>query len=235
MNELDELKKEVSRLADKKRAEASEWYFKTGKGQYGEGDVFLGLTVPLQRSVAKKYIDLKLSDVAQLLQSKYHEYRFIALEIVVFKLERGDEKTKKLIYNFYLKHTKRVNNWDLVDTSASYIVGQYLIDKPRAVLYKLIRSKSLWEKRIAIVATFAFIARGQFDDSIRLATLVLHDKHDLIQKATGWMLREMGKKDEKVLTKFLKKNYKTMPRTMLRYAIEKFPVKVRKKYLSGKV
>lgn len=220
-------------MFNKKRAEVSARFFKTGKGEYGEGDIFLGVTVPVQRKIARNFLNLKLSDISHLLKSKMHEYRFTALENLVFQYEKGDEKKKKEIFNFYLKHTKRVNNWDLVDTSAQYIVGDFLYDKNRDILFKLAKSKNLWERRIAIVATQYFINKNDFESTLELVGILLHDKEDLIHKACGWMLREVGKKGKKQLEAFLRGCYKIMPRTMLRYSIERFPAGIRQKYLKG--
>ena len=208
----------------------SQRYFKTGKGEYGEGDIFLGLSVPDQRKIAYCYTDLSLVDLAELLKSKIHEHRFVALEILVFKFEQvakiSDKKAQKNIFDFYLKEarTGHINNWDLVDTSAREIVGSWLFDKDRSLLYRLARSRNLWERRVAIVSSHYFIARGQYKDTLDLSQVLLVDKHDLIHKATGWMLREVGKRDQKALEGFLTKNASIMPRTMLRYAIERFPL-----------
>lgn len=229
---LRELKKELQSLADKNRATASAWFFKTGSGQYGAGDKFIGIRVPAQRKVAYKYLDLELSYVRELLQSPIHEHRFVALEILVAKYERGDLKTKKTMFDFYLKNRKFVNNWDLVDTSAGYILGDYLLTRNKTVLFKLARSKALWDKRIAIIATQGFIKEGQFMETLKIAELLLNDKHDLIHKAVGWMLREVGNRSPETELKFLDKYCLKMPRTMLRYAIEKFPEKKRKYYLN---
>ena len=228
---LDRIKKDLNKLGTKKRAEASAWFFKTGKGEYGEGDVFLGITVPEQRKIAKKYFNLSLNNLKILISSKIHEYRLISLFILINKYKKSDNKDKKKIFNFYLKNTKCINNWDLVDISAPNIVGDYLLDKDRKILYKLAKSENLWEKRISIISTFRFIRENQFKDTLKISEILLNDEHDLIHKAVGWMLREIGKRDQKAEEKFLKKYYKTMPRTMLRYAIEKFEENKRKFYL----
>jgi len=233
MNALLQLQKEIQSHKDPVRAKSSVWFFKTGKGQYGEGDVFLGLTVPLQRSVAKKFNTLPLEDLQKMLESKFHEYRFTALEILVMQFEKASIAEKKKIFNFYIKNSVRVNNWDLVDASAPYVTGEFLADKPRIVLYKFAQSGNLWKKRIAIVSTFAFIKRGEFADTLKIAELLLSDTHDLLHKAVGWALREVGKKDEKVLLKFLRQHYANLPRTTLRYAIEKFSSAQRKNLLQG--
>ena len=220
-------------FASPSKAKASQWFFKTGIGQYGEGDMFIGVTLPEQRSVAKKYKDLPLSDIGVLLASPIHEYRLTGLIILVEAAKKADEKKKKSIYDFYLSHTEKINNWDLVDCTASHIVGEYLVDKPekRSVLRKLAASKCLWERRISIISTFAFIAKDDFQESFALSEILLHDPHDLIHKAVGWVLREIGKLDQEAEEKFLQKHYKTMPRTMLRYAIERFPQAKRAYYM----
>ena len=225
--------KEIRLLRNPAKATVLARFFKTGKGQYGEGDVFLGLTVPQSRVVAKKYHTLSFENIEILLASKYHEERLVALLILVAEFQVGDEKQKKQIFDFYLAHLDRVNNWDLVDLSADKIVGTYLLGKSTKVLDKLIISKKLWERRVAMVAIFAFIKNGDASVTFRLAEKLLHDKEDLMHKATGWMLREAGKRvSKKGLELFLKKNAMRMPRTMLRYAIERFPEKERKQWLS---
>jgi 3-methyladenine DNA glycosylase AlkD len=225
---LREIQKEIRGLADAERAKNSTWFFKTGKGEYGEGDKFLGLNTPQMRSLSKKYKDLPLSEVQKLISSPYHEERSIAIQILVLQYP----KNPKNIYDFYLKNTEFINNWDLVDISAPNIVGNYLLDKPRDILDKLAFSDSLWERRIAIISTFSFIRAGQPKDTFRIAKTLLSDKHDLIHKAVGWMLREVGKRcGEKQLTDFLDANIKNMPRTALRYSIEKFPEEKRQHYL----
>ncbi len=235
MTMLNKLKKELKSLADPERARHESRYFKTGKGEYGEGDIFLGIKTVLKRQLAKKYVDLSLKDVEFLMTSKFHDYRQIALFVITNKYIKGDDKLRKEIFNFYLNHTKYINNWDLVDISAHKIVGDYLLNKDRKILYKLAKSKDLWEKRISIISTFAFIDEDDFKDSLQIAEILLHDEHDLIHKAVGWVLREVGKKDQDVEEKFLKKYYSVMPRTILRYAIEKFEENKRQKYLKGEI
>jgi 3-methyladenine DNA glycosylase AlkD len=234
-NELIQIKKEIRKMADPKKAKILQGFFKTGKGQYGEGDIFLGLTVPKSRSIAKKFPNLDLSNNLKLLTSKIHEERLIALVILCAQFNKGDKTNKQLIYNYYLKHSAKINNWDLVDISAHKIVGAYLHGKSPAILYKLAKSKNLWQRRIAIISTFYFIKYKVFEPTKKIALMLLSDNHDLIHKATGWMLREMGKISLPDLTYFLKPVYKTMPRTALRYAIEKFPKQTRNKYLLGKI
>lgn len=230
---LSDLKREVESLKDLEKARLLQRFFKTGKGEYGEGDVFYGLTVPQSRKIVNKYKDLGLGEVINLLHSNVHEERLIALLILVSKYQKGDFTLKKKIFDVYLKNTKWINNWDLVDLSAHKIVGDYLIDKDVDILKKLACSNSLWERRIAIISTFAFINIGSSKETMEIAKLLVADKHDLIHKAVGWALREVGKRvsvdDEK---KFLDKYKNTMPRTMLRYAIERFDQKTRKGYLS---
>jgi len=230
---LESLKKELQELADEKQAEILQRFFKTGKGEYGEGDIFLGIKVPIQRNVAKKYFGLSLPKIQELLKSNIHEHRLTGLIILSNKYKEAKEDERANIFNFYLKNTKNINNWDLVDVTAPNIVGDFLFDKKKNILYDLARSNSLWERRIAIVSTFNFIRQQEFEDTLALSEILLDDKHDLMHKAVGWMLREIGKKDEAVLEAFLKQHYKVMPRTMLRYAIEKFEEEKRKKYLLG--
>ena len=223
-------------FSNPERAQHSQRFFKTGKGEYGENDVFIGLTVPQQRKVAKKFTDLSLSDIEKLLTSDVHEHRFTGLVILVNVYKKGEEMTKKKVYDFYLKHLYAVNNWDLVDTSAPNIVGEYLSEhvKERNILYTLATSMDLWEKRVAILSTFAFIKRDDFDDTLAISEILLEDSHDLIHKAVGWMLREVGKRDQTVEEVFLKKHADKMPRTMLRYAIEKFNEPLRQYYINLK-
>jgi 3-methyladenine DNA glycosylase AlkD len=209
-------------------------FFKTGSGQYGEGDLFLGITVPESRKIAVKYCNISLLDISQLIINKYHEVRLIALLILVNQYRKNhNENERKKIYNFYLKNTKNINNWDLVDLSAHYIIGEYLINKDRKILEKLAKSKNLWERRIAIISTFAFIYKGESEWTFRIVKILLNDKQDLIHKACGWMLREVGKRvSEKELTSFLDIYVHQMPRTMLRYSIERLPDKKRLYYLN---
>ena len=220
-------------LADLQIAEQSRRFFKTGKGQYGEGDVFLGIRVPVIRMQAKKFSDTPLPDLQALLHSAYHEERLFALLLLVQKYSKANKQDQKIFYDFYLKNTKYINNWDLVDLSAPLIAGVYLLDKDKGPLYILARSKSLWERRIAIISTFFFIKKNEFADALALAEILLDDREDLMHKATGWMLREIGKRDIRVLKNFLQVHYPRIPRTTLRYAIEKFPKQERLKYLKG--
>lgn len=235
------VRRALRRHARPAKAKVMQGFFKTGPGQYGEGDVFLGVTVPNQRVIARQFRDLPLAEVKKLLTSRVHEERLTALIILVGQFKRGDEATRRRLYDFYLKHTRWINNWDLVDTSAEYIVGAWL-DKDRGlkssfpILNKLARSKNLWERRIAMLSTFHFIKRGNPKPALAIATILLNDKHDLIHKAVGWMLRELGEKCSLATEgAFLKKHAAHMPRTMLRYAIEKFPRAKQKRYLLMKV
>jgi 3-methyladenine DNA glycosylase AlkD len=230
---LTQLRRDLRTYSVPGKAANHAWFFKTGKGEYGEGDKFLGVAVPSCRKVAKEYKELPLPELTKLLQSKWHEERLTALFILIHQYDKADKKEQEKLYQFYLKNTKYVNNWDLVDSSAHKIVGKHLYDKDRKILYKLVRSKSLWERRIAVIATFWFISKGEFEDSLKISEILLDDKHDLIHKAVGWMLREVGNRNQAVEEKFLKQHYKRMPRIMLRYAIEKFEEKKRKGYLRG--
>lgn len=231
------LQREVRKLADPQRAKDLSRFFKTKEGEYGAGDIFCGLTVPQSRTIAAKFPDLSVADLTILIKSKIHEERMIALIILVSQFRKGDEKKQKDIFDFYLSHTKYSNNWDLVDLSADKIVGGYLKTRERSVLLRLAKSENLWEKRISMIATFEFIKNlKEYKDTFVIADILLHDKHDLIQKAVGWMLREVGKRaSEKALIDYLKPRYKTMPRTTLRYAIERFSPDTRKKYLQGMI
>jgi len=226
---------ELKSLQDKEKQKAYMRFFKTGKGEYGEGDTFWGITMPKQRMVAKKYLDLALPDIQKLLNSDVHECRMTGLLILTYQFNKASDGTRKKIADFYIRNTKRINNWDLVDVTTPRILGKYLLDKDRKILYTFAQSKNLWERRIAIITTQVFISEKQYEDTLNIAELLLTDKHDLIHKAVGWMLREVGKYDQETEEKFLRKHYKKMPRTMLRYAIEKFPEKMRKAYLLGKV
>ncbi|MBN2826203.1 MAG: DNA alkylation repair protein [Campylobacterales bacterium] len=209
-------------------------FFKTGKGEYGEGDQFLGIKVPDTRKVVKKYFrTMSLYEIQEFLYSPYHEHRLFALLVLVALYSAKDLDNKATIYHFYLNHTAQINNWDLVDVTAPRIVGHYLLDKDRSLLYNFARSHNLWEKRIAIIATFAFIKAGEFEDTFALADILLKDTHDLIHKAVGWAIREVGNKDTQAMIAYLNPRYKQMPRTMLRYAIEKLDEDLRQKYLKG--
>lgn len=226
---INKIKNDLQKHATLERANNLSRFFKTKPGEYGEGDKFLGIKVPDQRFVAKKYYkEISFEDLQQLLNSDIHEYRLTALIMLVYKYKNN----KKEVYDFYLKNFKNINNWDLVDLTAPNIIGDYLLDKDRKILYTFANSTHLWTKRIAILSTFTFIKNKDYKDSINIAEILLNDKHDLIHKAVGWMLRELGKRDEKLLEQFLNKNYKKMPRTMLRYSIEKFPEEKRKYYLA---
>lgn len=232
-SKLHTLQQEARSLGTAERAKNSVWFFKTGPGQYGEGDVFIGVTVPSLRKLSRAYAGLSLVDIETLLHSREHEFRLLALFILVgqFRKAKSDE-VRETIYDFYLANTKWINNWDLVDSSAGYIVGEFLKDRSKKILTTLAHSKSLWERRIAIISTFAYIKDGDAIDALVIARILLHDTHDLIQKAVGWMLREVGKRcGEKTELEFLDEHYKTMPRTMLRYAIERLSEKQRKHYM----
>ena len=232
---LNQLKQDLQNLKNPEKAKLYSRFFKTGKGQYGEGDVFLGIKVPEQRKIAKKYPNLTLEEIQELLSSKIHEYRLTSIFIMIAKYKKADNKDKKNIFSFYLKNTKNINSWDLVDLSAPNIFGDFLLNKDKKILYKLVKSKNLWERRIAIISTYGFIKNNKFEDTLKVSEILLKDSHDLIHKATGWMLREIGKRNQEKEEEFLKKHYKKMPRTMLRYAIERFDEKKRKAYLKGTI
>lgn len=232
MHKAETIKKELRKLADKDKAVKLSGFFKTGKGQYGEGDVFIGITVPDQRKTAKLFYDTGLSEIEKLLDDPIHEFRLTALLILIQKYSKADETGKKNITDFYLSKTSKINNWDLVDLSAHQIIGNYYYSRDREILYQLAQSSSMWEQRIAVVSTYYFIKRNDFKEILAFSEMLLGHKHDLIHKATGWMLRETGKMDLSVLRKFLDKHHKVMPRTMLRYSIEKLDESERKKYLS---
>ncbi len=223
MNLIDNLKKDIENSSNKSKAKILQRFFKTGKGEYGEGDLFLGITVPRSRAIAKKYFNLDIIYIKSLLTSKIHEERLIALLILVENYKISTEEKKYQIIDFYLKNSNFINNWDLVDLTADKILGDYLLNKPKDILYKLASSFLIWERRISIISTFAFIKNNEFQDALNISEILLNDKHDLIHKAVGWMLREIGKRNQGIEEEFLKKHYKSMPRTMLRYAIEKFP------------
>ncbi len=232
---VPEIQNKLRKLANKEKAKLLQGFFKTGPGQYGEGDVFLGITVPVLRKLAKECREATVADAIALLQSEIHEQRLLALFLLIHAYAQGNEAVKKRIYGLYLKNTRSINNWDLVDLSAPNIVGEYLLNRNRKPLYAFARSRELWKKRIAILATFRFIKQGDFSDSLSIAGMLLKDDHDLIHKAVGWMLREVGKRDMRAEEGFLRKHCQTMPRTMLRYAIERFPEMKRQRYLKGKV
>jgi 3-methyladenine DNA glycosylase AlkD len=232
---VQEIRARLRKLGDKERAKNSQWFFKTGPGEYGEGDRFLGIKVPEIRKLAKDYQAIPLAEATQLLQSSIHEERLLALFILVRAFSKGDECFKEKIYHLYLQNTRYINNWDFVDTSADHIVGAFLKGKSKKPLSDLALSSDLWERRIAIMATFHFIKEGEFTETLKIAGMLLSDKKDLIHKAVGWMLREVGKRHLATEEYFLKKHYKKMPRTMLRYAIERFPEPKRQRYLKGKI
>lgn len=233
-----EIFKLIRSKSKKEKLKTNAWFFKTGKGQYGEGDKFLGITVPESRKLTKELKDITLDQIEMLLESIYHEERLVALLILVHNYELKDKikdtKSCKEIFKYYLSHTKRINNWDLVDLSAHQIVGKYLLNKNRKILQKLAKSKLLWERRITIISTYRFILNGENKDTFLIADILINDSHDLIQKAVGWMLREAGKRVSEVkLKEYLKTRYMKMPRTMLRYSIEKYSETERSKYLKG--
>lgn len=231
---MQDIHSDILKQADAKRATLLQRYFKTGKGEYAEGDIFVGLTVPQVRLLSKKYKNISLRHTEKLLKSKIHEERLLALQILSIQFKKSDEKNRRSIYNFYLSHTHYINNWDLVDLSARDIVGAYLFDKDRSILQQLARSSNMWERRIAIISTMYFINNGQAEDSLIIAKLLLSDTQDLIHKAVGWTLREIGKRCAiEQEEDFLKRHYKNIPRTTLRYAIERFSEQKRKQYLRG--
>lgn len=231
---MENIREDLREFADADKAKVLKGFFKTGVGEYGEGDVFLGVSVPNVRKVVRVHLDrVSLDDVREMLGSEFHEVRLAGVLILVDKFEKtnGMQMNAYLIYDFYLRNAKGINNWDLVDLSAPKIVGEYLLERDKDVLYDLARSEDLWERRIAIVSTFAFIRAGEFDDTLKISKILLKDSHDLIRKAVGWMLREVGKQDAGVLRKFLRENYSDLSRTTLRYAIEKFDEGERRKWL----
>ena len=233
MTTSNEIHARLKKLGNKERAVGAARYFKTGPGEYGEGDVFLGLSAPELRSLAKEYQGISIGDALELLHSRLHEVRVLALLILIHIYQKGDAVVRKQVYEAYLSNTEFINNWDLVDVSAAHIAGDYLLDKSRRPLYKLAKSASLWERRISIIATARFIKVGDFADTFKLSERLLADKEDLMHKAVGWMLREVGKRDLASLEAFLKDHYRDMPRTMLRYAIERLPEARRQMYLRG--
>ena len=234
MQKTKEIQQELEQYIDPVKREYLPNFFKTGKGQYGEGDKFLGIVVPNTRMVAKRHKDVPFEVMAELLQSEWHECRLCALLMLVERFKKCDEKGKKEIFDFYLSQTSRINNWDLVDLTCRDIVGEYLVDKDRSLLYRLAESENLWEQRISIVSTWAFIRRNDFGDTLELSERLIGHKHDLMHKAVGWMLREVGKKERQTLTDFLERNATRLPRTALRYAIEHYPEPERQYFLKKK-
>ena len=230
---VEEVHRHLKELADPAIARHSRRFFKTGRGEYGEGDMFLGIRVPVLRGLVRQYRAMSLDEIQKLLGSPFHEERLLALLLLVKKYESGDEDERHEVYRLYFDNLRFVNNWDLVDSSAPYIVGHWLLEKDKKPLYVLAGSDRLWERRVAILSTFYFIRKERFDDTLAISLLLIHDSEDLIHKAVGWMLREVGKRDTGRLRDFLKKHYNEMPRTMLRYAIERLPENERKRYLKG--
>lgn len=234
-SELSILKNEIQSLSNQNKSKIFQKFFKTGIGQYAEGDIFIGITVPVLRNVANKYKNIDFQDLEILLNSKIHEERLISLLMLITKFNSNPENEKKC-FGFYLSNLKNINNWDLVDLSAPKIIGTFLVNKPRnerELLYQLASSESMWERRISIVSTLSFIKNNNFKDTIGISKILLGDKEDLIHKAVGWMLREVGKRDYNLELEFIKENYNQIPRTTLRYAIEKFQVNTRQKVLKG--
>ena len=233
---MKQFQKDLRKYSDKEKAKILQGFFKTGEGQYGEGDVFLGVSVPQIRTIAQNASGrLSFGELQKLLNSRIHEERLGALLILVDRYKGGDALEKERIFKFYKTNTSRINNWDLVDLTAPNIVGDYLLERDKDLLYSLADSRNLWERRIAIISTFAFIRVGKFDDTLKIAEILMDDEHDLIHKAVGWMLREVGKRNIKILEKFLRDNYSSLSRTTLRYAIERFPEEQRKKWLLGEI
>lgn len=233
MLSVADLMRELRLHTDKEKAALLRRFFKTGPGEYGDGDEFLGIVVPTQRRIAKKYLHLNLQDLITILKSKIHEYRFTALVILGEKYKRGTRIEKEKIVRFYLRNRRYINNWDLVDTSTPLILGDYFLTHDPRIIFTLARSRNLWDRRIAILATFPFIKEGRYTETVQIAEILLEDTHDLIHKAVGWALRELGKKSLKAEEKFLHTYAHRMPRTMLRYAIERFSASKRKKYLTA--
>jgi 3-methyladenine DNA glycosylase AlkD len=232
---IENIKKDFKKVASKKRADHSARFFKTGKGQYSEGDLFLGVSNPEVYKISNKYKnDISIKDVTYFLQHKVHAYRLFALDILKYMYKRGNEAKKKEIVDMYLDNREYVNNWDLVDLSAPHILGNWLLDRDRDILYKLVNEQSLWSKRIAIISTLSFVKNNDFKDTLKISKILLSHDHDLIHKAVGWMLREIWKRDKKVAEKFLKTEYENIPRTTLRYAIERMEEKKRQRFLKGK-
>lgn len=232
---VNKAKKELKKYSSAEQAAVLQRFFKTGPGEYGEGDTFIGVKVPDIRKTAAAFSSLNFSELQQLIKSPVHEERLLSLIILNRQFAKADEKLRDRIVKFYLKNRRFINNWDLVDLSAPYLLGPYLFDKDKNLLFDFAKNGDLWEKRIAVLATFYFIKKEKFDITLKIVEILLKDGHDLINKACGWMLREIGKKNPEAEENFLQKHYKTMPRTMLRYAIEKFPEAKRQNYLKGLV
>ncbi len=232
---VQNIQRKLQELGSREKAKVLQRFFKTGPGEYGEGDVFVGVKVPELRKLAKEYQEITVKEVKLLLRSAIHEERLLALFILVRKYSKGNETEKKRIYVLYLKNMQFINNWDLVDSSAHHIIGAFLVDKSKEPLYILAKSINLWERRISIISTFYFIKHDKYAETLKISEILLTDEQDLIHKAVGWMLREVGKRHMPTEKKFLRKHYKRMPRTMLRYAIEKFPEDKRQGYLKGKI
>lgn len=232
MNAADKITRSLRAYSNRKDAKILSWFFKTGPGEYGEGDSFLGIRMPILRKLVREYRSAPVPIAVRLLKSPWHEVRLFALLLMVEHFTRGDTKAKRLVFKTYMANRKNVNNWDLVDLSAPYISGPWLFDHNRSCLYSLVKSSRLWDRRIAILSTFFFIRRNDFKDTLRLAVTLLDDNEDLMHKAVGWMLREVGKRDVAVLKRFLDTHADKMPRTMLRYAIERFPQAVRRYYMT---
>ncbi len=228
---LRQARADLRRAADPKKAVVLQSYFKTGPGEYGEGDAFIGVTVPLLRTIAKKHQGLRLTNLRRLLRSKINEERALALEILGLQFHRADNRERQALFTFYVRHLRYVNNWNLIDGSAPAIIGPNLVGRNTALLYRRARSKRMWDRRIAVVSTLHLVRRSEYDHTLRLCAMPLRDPHDLIHKACGWMLREVGKRNPRLLTRFLRAHHATMPRTMLRYAIEQLPERKRRAYL----
>jgi len=222
-------------LADKETANHSQRFFKTGKDEYGEGDEFLGIRVPVLRKIAKQHADISLPELETILSSKFHEARLLGIFCLIIIYQKGNDETQRSVFDWYVNNTKYINNWDIIDSSADKIVGHYLFHREKNILYQFADSNDLWQKRIAIMATYYFIKQNQFEDTLAIAKHLLNDDHDLIHKAVGWMLREIGNRNQNIEEQFLKRYYQAMPRTMLRYAIEKFDEDKRQNYLKGLV
>ncbi len=232
---VKKIKTELKKTGDKKIAAHSLKFFKTKKGEYGEGDKFLGIRVPVLRKIAKTYQDIAINDISELIKSKWHEQRLLSVLMIINAFKKGDQNIKKAIYELYLENTEFINNWDIVDISASNIAGAYLENKDKKPIYDLALSKNLWERRISIISTHHFIKNNDFKNALNISDILIKDKEDLIHKAVGWTLREVGKRSLKTEEEFVKNRYKNMPRTMLRYAIERFEENKRKKYLKGEI